>query len=499
MNMKRVATFSRVSTFDQHTSIENQEKVFEQWFKNNKDCIHYKAYVDEGISGAKAYKRIEWNRMIKDGLQNKFDILVCKSFSRFGRNQRETLDAINKLRIKHIRIIFLEDGLDSEKDFANFGLMAWLAEKEANATSERIKMIWDSFNVQGKIHTPKPPYGYYYDKKVKNYFVDKEEANIVKDIFNLYLEGYGYNSICNTLIDRGVKTKRGGRWQGNTIAKILINEFYLGTLVQGKTRTIDATVKENRKIDPSEWYRHENNHEAIIDREIFEKVNKLIKERSKKAKNSHMKSGSRNSNKALFSNLLICGECGAKMYRKRRKKEKYISSYNCFLYERQGTKSGHSSNRYIEDDIKALLKIELDDLSQENFKKLQDIKYKRKSDVENLKVELNSIERSIEKQVHLANSLLINYSSGLVEQELYSLQNENINKSLKNLLDKKEKIKNKINLEDNKVEEKSIFSGIEAILNTSIEEWTNAMLKEVIEDITLKIDGTIRIKLKYSN
>lgn len=499
--MKKVATFSRVSTMDQHTSIENQEKVFLQWFDSHKECILYKAYVDEGISGAKAYKRIKWNQMIRDGLNKDFEILVCKSFSRFGRNQRETLDAISKLRIAGVRIIFLEDNLDSEKDMANFGLMAWLSEKEANSTSERIKMVWDSFNVQGKIHTPIPIYGYDYDKTQKNYFVNKIEALIVKKIFNMYIAGYGYNRICNDLLEKGVATKRGGKWQGNTIAKMIINEFYIGTLVQGKTRTYDATIKGSKKIHSDNWYKHEKNHEAIIDKEIFLKAQKEVDKRSKKAKDSIIKDGkrTRNSNKNLFSNLLICGECGSRMYAKRIKRQNYRTFYNCLSYERLGTNCGHISNRYNEGDLQIIVKNELEVLSEDNFKVLQNIKYKKKDDIDNLKKELKMVKLNIDKQITLANGLLLNYTNGLLQQEIYSLQSENINNVLKNLLKQKEEINFKIKESENKVEEKAIFCGIETILNIAIENWNNGMLKEVIEDVTLKIDGTINIKIKYFN
>ena len=97
MKNKKVAFFSRVSTLDQHTSIENQEKIFTQWLERNPNCIYYKLYEDEGISGAKGYKRKQWLQMPEDGENGLFDVIVCKSFSRFGRNQTETLAAIKSL------------------------------------------------------------------------------------------------------------------------------------------------------------------------------------------------------------------------------------------------------------------------------------------------------------------------------------------------------------------------------------------------------------------
>ena len=279
MKRKKVAFFSRVSTDLQHSSMENQEKIFQQWLERNPDCVFYKLYEDEGISGSKGYKRVNWLQMLEDGKDGLYDVVVAKSFSRFGRNQTETLQAIKELRLKGIRCVFLEDSLDSEKDMSKFGLFAWLAEQEAQKSSERIKMVWDSFNQQGKVHVTLAPYGYFYDKEIKNFIVNEIEANTVRRIFNLYLEGYGFNNIALTLTNEGVPTKRGGKWAGATVRGILTNEFYIGTLVQGKTRTLDATMKESIKIDEAEWYKHQDNHEAIIEVEVFEKVNQQIQER----------------------------------------------------------------------------------------------------------------------------------------------------------------------------------------------------------------------------
>lgn len=497
--MQRVATFSRVSTMDQHSSIENQEEVFKYWFKNNKNCILKKSYVDEGISGAKGYKRIEWNNMIKAGENKEFDILVCKSFSRFGRNQRETLDAINKLRIAGVRTIFLEDNLDSEKDMANFGLMAWLAEKEANSASERIKMVWDNFNMQGKIHSPIPIYGYNYDKNIKNYLINELEASVVKEIFNMYISGYGYNKICNTLIEKNIPTKRGGKWQGNTIAKMIINEFYIGTLVQGKSRTYDATTKGSKKIKESDWFKHENHHDSIIDKETFVTAQIEMKKRRERCKKLYAKDGieSRNSNKNLFSNLLVCGDCNNRMYAKKLKKIGYKTRYNCLAYERLGTKCGHTSNSYKEEDLQLVIRNELEDLSDNNFNSLKAIKYKNENNIYSYKLELKKIENNINKQVEIANQLMINYSNSFIKQELYILQNEKINNTLKNLIEQKNILEKRIESSKKIIEKDTLYDGMKCIINTPFQKWSNSMLKEIINNITLKTNGEVSIELKY--
>lgn len=506
MKKKKVAFFSRVSTMEQHSSIENQEKIFQQWLDRNKDCIYYKTYEDEGISGAKGYKRVEWLQMLEDGKNGDYDVIVSKSFSRFGRNQTETLQAIKELRAKGVRCVFLEDALDSEKDMSKFGLFAWLAEQEAQKTSERIKMVWDSFNKEGKVHVTLAPYGYIYDKELKNFVVNEIESSIIQRVFNLYLEGFGFNNIAQMLTTEGVPTKRGGKWAGATIRGILTNEFYLGTLIQGKTRTIDATMKENEKIEPENWFKHQENHEAIISPEVFEKVNQQIQERSSKAKKTYTKehtnsNSSRNSNRSLFSNLLQCGECKSTMTIKRKKKEGYKPYYQCIEYDKHSLKSGHSSNRINEAFLVEIIKEELTSLSENNFRALKEIQASKKESKNNVKIEkeLKAVEKRINEQIQLANNLLLMYTQGKITELQYGLQNESLNKALNSLIERKNSLDEQIHKDTSKEQIQAVFNGIEGILNKQVEEWNNSELKEVIESIVIYVDGTINLNVKFFN
>lgn len=512
MKKKKVAFFSRVSTDLQHSSMENQEKIFQQWLERNPDCVFYKLYEDEGISGSKGYKRVNWLQMLEDGKDGLYDVVVAKSFSRFGRNQTETLQAIKELRLKGIRCVFLEDSLDSEKDMSKFGLFAWLAEQEAQKSSERIKMVWDSFNQQGKVHVTLAPYGYFYDKEIKNFIVNEIEANTVRRIFNLYLEGYGFNNIALTLTNEGVPTKRGGKWAGATVRGILTNEFYIGTLVQGKTRTLDATMKESIKIDEAEWYKHQDNHEAIIELEVFEKVNQQIQERSVKAKNYYTKehsnkkikysnSKSRISNRSLFSNLLVCGECKSTMTIKRKKKDDYKPFYQCIEYDKHSLKCGHSSNRANESFLVEIVKDELTSLSSNNFERLKSILTSKKESKNNIKLqkELDTIERKIDEQIQLANNLLLLYTQGKITELQYGLQNESLNRALNSFMERKKNLIEQIQQDTTKEQTEAIYGGIERILNKPVEEWNNSNLKEVIDSIVIYTDKTIKVNIKYFN
>ena len=500
--MRKVAFLSRVSTLDQHSSIDNQEEVFKNWLKRNSGCILYKIYTDEWISGAKGYKRKQWLNMLEDGKKKKFDILISKSYSRFGRNQRETLDAIAMLRNNGIRIIFLEDNLDSEQDSNKFGLFAWLAEQEAQKTSERIKIVWENYNSEGKVHVTLAPYGYDYNKEIKNFVVNDIEADIVRKIFSLYIKGNGYNKIAKLLTENNIPTKRNGKWAGTTVGNMLKNDFYLGVLTQGKTKTIDVTMDTKKKIPKEEWIKHINNHEAIISKECFESVQYNIKKRSKRIKEFYNETSIKQSNSSLFSNLLICGECNSRLSIKRKKKlNNYKPFYNCINYELRGIKvCGHRSNFIWEDILINYIKEKLDSIVKNNYKELKNkIKQKNTCNIKYEK-ELKCIENKIKDQINISTRLLCEYTKGNVGEMNYKLQNEKIEKILKHLVNRKEELNSFANSGRKiKQEEKLLIGGINDLLETKTEDWNNAMIKSIIDNIVVYIDGTIEIYFKYLN
>lgn len=493
---KKVAFLSRVSTLEQHQSIDNQKQIFKEWIEKHKEsCTLYKIYEDEGISGAKGYKRLEWLKMIEDGKQRKFDIIVSKSFSRFGRNQEETLRAIKDLRAKEIRIIFLEDGLDSEQDATKFGLFAWLAEQEAQKTSERIKLVWNNYNEIGKIHACRAPYGYIYDKEIKNFVIEEHEAIVVENIFKLFLNGYGYKKIADKLTLEGVSTKRGGKWEGNTISNILKNEVYIGTLIQGKTSTIDVTRNESRKLNQDCWKKHVNHHEAIIDIDVFNKVQEEIKVRSE---NINGKQKVRYSKKHLFSNILFCGECGSAMSAKIKNNLNNKKKYFCNKYEKYGTRCGHKSNAIYEEVIINYILKKLDEIVDKDYEALSKIFELNPSNIKKLQKRKDKLNKELEGKAQIANKLLERLMNGKLTEEHYSLQNSSIIKEMTNLKRMSEEVEKQIeSLSSNKEKLRPLKSGIQDLIRSDVSNWTNAMIKEVIDRIEIYSDDTIEIRYKY--
>lgn len=491
--MKNVATFSRVSTEreEQKSSIRNQEEIYETWIKRN-NWVLYKSYVDDGISGTKAYKRVQWLKMLEDGKKKKYDVLLCKSYSRFGRNMIETLGAIKELRENGIRIIFIEDNLDSEADATKFGLFSWISEQESQNTSKRIKTVFEHFKDIGKVYNCVAPYGYEYDKQRKNFVINEIEAEVVKRVFKLYLQGNGTGKIAKILQDEGIPSKKGGVWRNNTIKNLIINEVYTGVLVQNKTQTIDVTIKKSKQISKEEWIKHYNNHEAIIDDETFLQANKIYKANSEKAHKARysIAGTERASNASLFSNLLKCS-CGSSMTIRRKKNRKPF--YNCIEYEKKGVSCGHSSNFIQEEVLVEYIKGKLDILVENNF---EDIVIVDKNDVKvSLENDMNEVQRQIDKQILLSNNLLNLYSEGTINAIQFKLQNESISNTLNTLITNKQALEEKLDSipEDNV---KNLKKSVEAIVKVPVEKWNNSMLKEVIEKIEVNTSGIININWK---
>ena len=489
--MLKVATFSRTSTdnISQSKSIENQEDVYKSWIEKN-NCVLYKNYIDEGISGTKGKYRVEWKELIQDGKEKKYDILLSKSYSRFGRNMVETLSAIKELREAGIRIIFIEDNLDSTKDTTNFGLFSWLAEMESKKTSERIKTVFDNFKEKGKIYNCIAPWGYDYDIEKKNFVINEVEASIIRRIFKLYVQGNGTTRIANILTSEGIKGKNGGVIRGNTIKNTILNEVYVGTLVQGKSEGIDVTISKRNKIEQEKWVKHLNNHEAIITYETFIEANKIFKVNSEKAKKHRysIKGIERSSNASLFSNLLICSNCGASITIRRKKGKKI--HYNCSEYEKVGVSVGHTSNRIDEDFLVEYILFRLNELIERDF---DIININANIDIKKeLESQLQAVEKSINEQMKKTRNLINLYDEKVISMNQFKLENETISNTLDSLMKNKEVLEDKI--KNIPQETGSFKKDVESVLKIPVEQWNNSMLKTIIKKIYINNDGTINIQ-----
>ena len=495
----KCAIYARVSTDEQGTSIVNQQEYFKDYISRNNFEI-FDIYSEEAFSGKKTTKRLSFQRLLEDGKNKRYDVLLAKSYSRFGRNQRETLTALAELFEHGIRIIFVEDGLDSLRDKGQFGLFAWLAEQEARKVSERIKMTWQVYNKEGKIHNTNAAYGYNYNPSIKNFEVNEKEAQTVRLIFDLYLKGDSFYRICQFLNINGYPTKTHKRWSNIQIKTIILNEFYLGHLIQGKKQTIDITIKKLENIDKNKWYIHKNNHEAIVSDIVFQKAQEEYKKRSEYKR---QKNPMRHSTKYLFSNLIKCKICGySGVPKKETRFKKSYASYSCRAYETWGrVVCGHERNGISELKLLPHVQAGLEMLAGNGFKVIKDYYKQNNADSFREKSQLNisTVDKQIEEQTQLSLSLLSAFTDGILGKNQFKVQNEAIEEKLTLLMQQREEMLH----EQSKIfvcvdDEGNVIKAVKALLEIEHSQWTNEMLKKVINKVNIDIpNNDIEILFNY--
>ena len=308
--MIKVAGYCRVSTDkdDQLNSFQTQKAYFREYIQQNPDWELYAIYADEGITGTSTKKRKEFNRMMNDAYEGKFQIIITKEVSRFSRNILDTIAYTRELRAMGIGVIFATDRIHTLEPESEMILsyIAAQSQEESRRTSARV--VWGQTRQMEKgVVFGQSLLGY--DVKDGKLSVNPEGAEIVRLIFHKYaVEKVSTSQIARFLTEEGYCTYRGvSKWKPNTIIKILNNEKYVGDLIQKKTYTPDFLTHEkkpNKGAVPLIVIR--NHHEPIISREIWDLTQKQLLGKSK-----HNPQAAGLSNRYVFSGKIKCGQCGS--------------------------------------------------------------------------------------------------------------------------------------------------------------------------------------------
>lgn len=305
---------------DESESIQNQKSMLIEYAINQGWEI-YDIYTDEDYTGADR-NRPEFNRLLKDAEARKFDIVLCKTQSRFTRELELVEKYIHGLfPIWGIRFVSIVDHADTDvrgnkKARQINGLInEWYLED----LSENIKSVFNNKRKNGVHIGAFALYGYLKDPEQKGHLIiDEEAAQVVREVFTLFAQGYGKTNIARILNDRGIpnpteyKRQKGLRykqpvskcstlWKYFAISNMLTNEIYIGNMVQGKYGSISYKSKINKPRPKEKWYKVENTHEPIIDRDLWDRVQALIKEKSKPFSNGKI---------GIFARKVKCMYCG---------------------------------------------------------------------------------------------------------------------------------------------------------------------------------------------
>ena len=343
-NEKITPLYERLSRDDElqgeSNSISNQKKMLEDYARRN-GLPNPTHFTDDGVSGTR-FDRPGFLAMMEEVEAGRVEAVVIKDMSRLGRDYLKVGQVMEILRQRGVRLIAINDGVDSLKgddDFTPFRNI--MNEFYARDTSRKIRSVFKSKGMSGKHLTGTVIYGYLWDEKREHWLVDEEAAEVVRRIFSLTLEGYGpYQIACKLSADRieipvvhlarfneGVNRSKPVKdpygWGSSTIVNILKKREYLGHTINFKTRK-HFKDKKSHYVSEDEWTIFENTHEAIIDQQTFDLVQK-IRSNVRRYPNGWGEA-------APLTGLLYCADCGGKMYVHRTNNGKRVSQYTCSNY-----------------------------------------------------------------------------------------------------------------------------------------------------------------------
>ena len=325
-NEKITPLYERLSRDDElqgeSNSISNQKKMLEDYARRN-GLPNPTHFTDDGVSGTR-FDRPGFLAMMEEVEAGRVEAIVIKDMSRLGRDYLKVGQVMEILRQRGVRLIAINDGVDSLKgddDFTPFRNI--MNEFYARDTSRKIRSVFKSKGMSGKHLTGTVIYGYLWDEKREHWLVDEEAAAVVRHIFALAMEGYGPYQIATKLSEEkiempAVHLARYGegvnknktfadiyRWSASTVVEILKKREYLGHTVNFKTRK-HFKDKKSHYVDESEWTIFENTHEAIIDQETFDNVQR-IRGNARRYPDGFGEAHP-------LTGLMYCADCGGKMY-----------------------------------------------------------------------------------------------------------------------------------------------------------------------------------------
>lgn len=491
-------------------SITNQKSLLSQYVKENNLRV-YDYYIDDGFSGTN-FDRPGFKRLLEDIELKRVNMVITKDMSRLGRDYIGTGNLIEKYFPEYnVRYIAVTDNIDTFLDNSNNDIAPFKAimnDMYAKDISKKVRASLTAKMKDGKYVGGRTPYGYANDPNDKNHLIiDDEQSIIVRRIFDMTLEGYTYYKIAKVLTNENIKTpaqyysfnwrhdynRKVGEWHAKTIQDILTNKIYTGDLVQHRRTKVNYKVKKVVRINPDNYIVVPNTHDPIIEKELFEEVQKrLPKNVGRNEKKEHF----------LLDGLLYCGDCGHRISvqpRRKRDNRCYTICNYYRTYMKKNYCTTHSNNydvlegmvldtlkelclNYVDkksikenvissvaNDDKAMLKKELDILTGE-IKSINDNLDNIYIDKLNKRITEVQFERV---KVKLNNELKI-------KQERYNDLNKNVNDNLD--------IESK-----NKIIEKYIDECL------SMKKLSRELILNLIDKVIIYDDKRIDLKVTFSS
>ena len=498
-------------------SISNQKELIKDFLKDKQDIVIVSERVDDGYSGVN-FERPAFQLMLEDIKQGKVDCVVVKDLSRFGRNYIESGRYIEKIfPMLGVRFIAINDNYDSltgksQTDEIVIPFKNLINDAYCRDISIKIRSHLDVKRRKGEFIGSFTIYGYAKDEHDHNKIViDEYAAGVVRDIYQWKISGMSQQRIADKLNDMGVlspaeykkscgikysanlQTKKQAIWSAVAITRILTNESYTGTLIQGKVTTPNYKVKKTVIKDEEDWVVIPNAFEAIITKEQFDMVQEILKKDTRVAPDKK--------SVYLFSGIAVCGDCGRQMSRKVSTVagKKYVY-YMCSANKKEGVCSSH---RIREDELEkavvTYLNSYIDELENiQHFLEFIDKLPYQEVNVKRLNMRIVQLEEDAQKYEKLKVSVYEDLKDELISKEEYISMKQEFEKRRRASLDSIAQIK--IEIETLASRNGKHHEWIESFLaNKGIEKLERNVVVELIDYIKIYEDKRIEIVFRYAD
>ena len=521
-DISRIAAYTRISVDTElgmdNVSIENQKAIIAKFVNEHfpKAVVDY--YEDRDKSGYTFEQRTGYQKMRRLLFSHYYDIVIVKDFSRFSRRNSLGLLELEQLRDAGVRIISISDNVDypEKEDWMQIQFRFLMNEMPVTETSKKVRSIVEMRQEKGE-WISNAPYGYYlHPTKKREILIDKEGAEVVRLIFDLYNSGFGYKRIAKHLTQHGCPTgmalikkhleekgedashiKVSGIWNTSTVAEIVKNDFYIGTLRQ-RQYSRPGINKAEKKLPREENIVFEDHHEPIIDKETFKKAQERLSHNTK----VHYRGERKYINP--YVGRVYCAECGSPMFSTSNPKRP--DGYVCGNYHRRGLASGctshHIHRKRLDEEVKAFIRDVRDSLKNE----ISDYSVSgSKKRVEDNKEKIVRLQKDVEGY----KKRLVDIARMKLEETIANPDNKEIIAETYRSLE--EEYRAKLTLAESQIgflqedseKRKELKKNIAGILDTFAKilkknEFTTEDISLIIEKITVSEDKIVTLYLKNS-
>jgi DNA invertase Pin-like site-specific DNA recombinase len=432
---------SRDDNEENYETIETQKDLLVEYVKKHRLGDIVLVCIDDNVSGV-VFERKGIERLKEAVKSGQVNMLLLKDLSRLGRNNAKTLLFLDFLEEYNVRVITYDGRYDSIRDNDTVGIDTWFNERYIRDLSKKIRANL-RFKIAKGEYIGHAPYGYIKSAEEKNRLVvDKTTAGVVKEIFELYIKGYGYASIARQMDLKGhpapaarrSSSELKSRWNAVAVKRILANMVYLGHTVQGVSERVSFKSKKSRRLPKESWVITEGTHEAIIGKDEFMEVKKIME--SKKAGKGPHKGVLH-----LLRGLLYCGKCGSIMFA--RKRMNRPMGYICSKYARMGR--GHCTSHFInEEEIKDVLKIDLLALLGQDDIKSRLLGFIERDFFKNddMDVKITEARRQLREKQRQQDALYLDKLEGRISEQLFKRMNNTLENKILYFIKEIEELEN---------------------------------------------------------